>query len=257
MNRQEAYSYSTQTTTTMPEPPQTNSTIRLQSNQIVVQKKITALLEQMRQSNLFSTQRMVQWEERFPQLNFNAEIPQARDDNAFQLVFFIFDVIRPAMISEQRTEKKKEVFAFEDEVKEILHLTLPPEVNPDLFVEKLEDIQDEEILLEEKLKMIQACFEEQIEELLRTADQIDQTNLIDQYNLLKDYLQKVNDNRQLLCEAIHIKIDALTEEVDKISKDLMKNTIQAENAGQRLLREERRLMALLTECQQLFKKVRV
>lgn len=245
-------SYHSTSSKTITISPWTNaiSTLHLTSKE-----KISLLAENMRMSQLFSSEVFGQIQEAdstFNQIMLNTE--EDKEDASLVLCFLLCDVIRATLLKEENSSNQETLFKFEDELKAILTSTLPKGENIDNFIKEYEQFSQKQILFNEKLIMIETSFMEQIKQIYVSANEINQ-ELMQKFTVLKERLLELNDQRQSMTKEICSLLDVITEKVDTVSKELTLHAAKAQTVGERMQNEQKVAQQLLNTCYAILKKV--
>jgi len=216
------------------------------------------LAQELKGSKLLSLDeisKVQQWESEFRQMDVNNI--EISEDVSIQLVFLLVDVIYPAIANTSLAKANQiQLLEFENKLKEMLITALPKNTGVDQFISECAAFDNEEVVFREKLAIIEACYEQQMQQLYGSANEINQ-DLIQRFEAIKHCLRELNANRQLMADQMHVTLGTLTQKVALFAAKLTANATQIQSMGQRLQAEKNTFQQILQECQVVFKKKKI
>lgn len=169
------------------------------------------------------------------------------EDVSIQLVFLLVDVIYPAIANTSLANANQiQLLEFENKLKEMLRTALPKNTGVEQFINECAAFDNEEVVFREKLAIIEACYEQQMQQLYGSANEINQ-DLMQRFEEIKQCLRELNANRQLMADQMHVTLSILTQKVDLLAAKMITNATQIQNMGQRLQTEKNTFQQILHE----------
>lgn len=198
--------------------------LHLQASKSIVTRELNALLQQMRLSQLFTAEQIVQladWEKEF----FSDYLGDLSGDEERELVSMALCYLLESIILEtcdrypEDALRQRELFYFENATKEILRLTLPSGCEVNAFIEEYGLDDEEELLLNAQMALIDTYFQEQLAELSAAACEYD-SQLIMHYHALCDRLKLITTEKKAAGESAITVIDELSTKIEGLYASL-------------------------------------
>ncbi len=218
------------------------------------QIKMELLLEQMKNSQLFSALEMNEWKIKLRQINLLTKEKKEQEDYGLVLCLFLFELIRPALLATQDGAIKRQLLAFENTVKFILKEVLPSDQDINQFIAQFEGYLDQETVLKQKFDLMLTSFQTQINQFIHSANDVN-TQINQNCLILKQRLKEVNEMRKLMSEELFIKFDALASRVDRLLEYSKKTVEDVHHLAERLQKEQYEFKQILITCENILNKV--
>lgn len=190
-------------------------TLRVSTLAERIQKPLSSLIKSMSDSPLFSEKEKKEiagWE-----TVFNKEYVVALDEDegaengAMCLCFLLCEIIRPTIVSHgNQLENQIKLLNFEEELKGILQILLPPDANLEAFIESCEKSIPEEEMLCQHLLRIEICFNQKMKELCQIANQANE-QFKQQFELIRNRLQTFDQKRKSMTVDMQKQLDIISE----------------------------------------------
>lgn len=177
-----------------------------------------------------------------------------KENGAIALSLFIHDVIHPAILNEVDEDKQRQLLELEDEVQSLLKELLPEGVTVENYIEQNQSFSDEQFLVDEKLLMIEASFQNQMRSLFSAAN-LTNEQLQQAFETLKQKLFEITTDREVVSNDLHSQLDSLTLKVNTLSRQLQEEAINTQDLSQKMKNQEHNFHQIIKMAQDLFKKV--
>jgi hypothetical protein len=242
----------------VPSNPSTEISLRITCRHYHLKGKVEELLKKMKISPSFSSQELSfinQWETELLCHFDNVENEEKQDAGSLALCLLIHDVIHPALLRDEASiVNQNELIVFEETVRELLSRMIPNEKSVDQYIEEVEELDQERILLDEKLKIVEKCFESQVQELYSSANIVN-NDLLLLFESLKIKLLHLSKSRGHIAEETHQRIDSLTKKIEKISGILTEHANDICQQSNKFKKEQSHFRQLLVDTHNLIGKV--
>lgn len=223
-----------------------------------LEKRTSQILIQMINSPIFDKsmqEKLAFWHTRF-QKEFLPNLIEFDDkvNAALALCYLLFGAIYPELNKPRPNEELDSLFSWEDGIRELLYLILPYEVDRESFIKNYGKFFEEEKTIEEKINLIQACYQKQLEALLNNASAVN-NQMQATVEKLKRQLRDLNSNRKTQSEAINHRLDQLTKKVNSLAKMLEKGIEETAETGNEFERVQQQFQQIALAGQKMIDKV--
>jgi hypothetical protein len=204
---------STITLTSVQNPAATLPSLNLTISFTPVQK-VQSFVDELLHSPLFlqeTQDKIRQWHAQYLTLSDQEELSMA-------LCYLLCQLIRPLMIEPNCPEANLEaLFHFEDQIRALIALNLPPSENIDAFIDSFETHVHEKESMDSHLDRIERCYDDAIAQLYKEANAFNERTE-QTFNQLRERIVQINLRRDMLSNQMKEKLDQLKDKVDRLNK---------------------------------------
>jgi len=248
-------------TITLTAPAQTVHTLTLKVLTPLerIKMDVSALVKSVIDSKLFdlTKQREINvWGEAYTKhylvsLGTNENLIQA----SLGLAVFLYEVIRPALFANMQNNANAQILlGFEEKIKTMIQSILPESEDVEAFLLSYEDSVDQEVLVYEKLDVIETAFLELMKELSLSAKKV-QENAVKSFETLKLKIQEINKKRQTMSKDSNDGIRALNEKVNKTSKMVLDSAKKIKDVANLIQKQSSISEIVIKDCMKLLSEI--
>lgn len=222
-------------------------------------QRVLDLIQNMQQSNSFSPEEKevinASYEE-IPELFFDSTNDASKEMASLGISLLLCDIVEPVLYKTSDEDAKKELMGFEQELNEILILSLPLNETIDEFTKTYRHFSIEERLIHEKLQLIDTVFNDAMDKLYADANEAD-LKIIAGSDRNGQKLLSLIEERKLTANNANSKLEALTNKINLLIHTLKKETTHLELVSDGLQDTYARNRQLIQNCQSTFKDFKI
>ena len=223
--------------------------------------KLESLLKDMQDASCFTVEekaKIAEWAEEICPKRFNILAGNNMKETAsIALCYLLCNILHPAQLTAGRGNDIPKLAVFENGLREILTLILPDgEESIESFITTFQLFSNEEKLFKQKLALIEESFQNAIVKINLDADATD-LKIIAVFNLFKDQLLALKNERGLMARAVQVKIDTLVNELDQIIIEMSNNGKVLVNAADRKERQDVVFKKCIQQSLEIFRGFKV
>jgi len=209
----------------------------------VEEKRVAQCLDDLEQDLTFKrivvlAQRLraAEWLEEFSEI-----APDDWEKQADALVFLLDEVIPPQALD------------LEDECREILDMILPPEIDPDKFIEKSRKLSSQASILEAEFIRAEQAANAVLSTLSTVVEEIDDAGDQNVADVNKE-LHALRDRSVIIAKQLEEEIDPVSQRVNQLCEKTEAIALHGIAIESRMIEQKKRLDELAKNCQQLVRE---
>lgn len=218
-------------------------------------ERLNRFLDELQASPLIDREALQEWRDDFDR-EFSHLVDGENEEVALALCVLLCQVIDPAMdATDKGSQEEQQIQNFEETLHALLKTTVPRRESVDQFITTYEAFFEQRELLNEQLEVIETIFQEKMEQLCASANDIN-GELQAKYQQLKGRLREINQHQMKEMTKTLANVEAQAIAVNNLIEEFYRLSSHLQSMDARLEGIKATLIQAAEECKQTLTRLR-